>query len=64
MRCIPCMQCLICVSLGDVWGTVRLMTLVAFVSFERSPARKIKCLLRLIDLREAYQAIFKVQENY
>ncbi len=22
MRCIPCMQCLICVSLGDVWGKV------------------------------------------
>jgi hypothetical protein len=22
MHCIPCMHCLICVSLGDVWGTV------------------------------------------
>src|SRR5262245_53027739 len=22
MRCIPCMRCLICASLGDVWGTV------------------------------------------
>ncbi len=22
MHCIPCMRCLICVSLGDVWGTV------------------------------------------
>jgi len=22
MLCIPCMQCLICASLGDVWGTV------------------------------------------
>ena len=22
MHCIPCMRCLICVSLGDVWGTM------------------------------------------
>src|SRR5215831_12114176 len=25
MHCIACMRCLICVSLGDVWGTVLLL---------------------------------------
>ena len=25
MHCIPCMHCLICVSLGDVWGTLCLL---------------------------------------
>jgi hypothetical protein len=34
MRCIQCMHCLICVSLGDVWGTVLPYDSLPVLSFE------------------------------
>ena len=40
MRCIPCMHCLICVSPGDVWGTVLRYDSLPVLSFEPFPIRE------------------------